>query len=474
MYTKLLSTMVALSLTTLVGCSSSSNNETNVDSNTQAAQYDFSQFDDFMQADIDKGFPGATVGIWYKGEIIKLGAYGYKQIHEHNTLMRERGSTDHNNEPSLLESELEPVTVDTIFDLASNSKIYGTVYAIQYLITHGTISLNDKISDHLEGYYDDEGSEATGKGEMTIRDLLYHTSGHAPVNDFHIGEEGDEFYSQDRARTLAIMKKVPLVHDRNTVFAYSDTGFMLLGQIVEEVTGKRQDVFMQETFYGPMGLTHTGYNLMNNPANGISYSIDQFASSEIYGNTREGQVTFNNIRTETIRGEVHDEKAYYAMGGVAGHAGILSTAEDMLKLMSLMINNGEYEGVQYFSPEIIAEFTAPNPTSVPNASGTDTNIGYALGWNHNEDFNKSWLFGPYASETTIGHSGWVGTATLIDRENDLMIVLLSNKKNSHIKMDCGQDICGSFEMDKSQIGDYDPVMDEVYKTLGLPRLKPEA
>ncbi|MDA9556809.1 serine hydrolase, partial [Vibrio sp.] len=460
-------------LTTLLYFNSSSNNGANVETNTESTQYDFSRFDAFMQDDIDNGFPGATVGVWYKGEIIKLGAYGYKQIHDENTPMRELGSTDHNNEPSLPASELDPVTADTIFGIASNSKMYGTVYAIQYLITQGKLSLDDKVSDHLNGYADAENAEATGKNAMSIRDLLYHTSGHAPVNDFHIGEEGDEFYSQDRARTLEIMKKVPLVHDRNTVFAYSDTGFMLLGQIIETVTGKRQDVFMQDTFYGPMGLTHTGYKLMDSPANGISYSIDQFAASETYGNTREGQVTFNNIRTETIRGEVHDEKAYYSMGSVAGHAGILSTAEDMLKLMSLMINDGEYAGVQYFSPEVIAEFTAPNPTSVPNASGTDTNIGYALGWNHNERFNKSWLFGPYASETTIGHSGWVGTATLIDRENDLMIVLLSNKKNSHIKMDCGHDICGSFEMDKAPIGDYDPVMDEVYKTLGLPRLKPE-
>lgn len=426
--------------------------------------YDFTNVDQLIMADVVKGFPGATLGVWYKGEIVNLSAYGYTKIHDENTPKRELGSGDHNNAVSLPDSELVPTNVDTIYDLASNTKMYSTNYALQYLVSQGKLDLDSKVEEILPLFKDNYCEESAetcdiiqGKALVTVRDLLHHTAGNEPTVEYYM-EEG-ELYSQQREKTLELMLKTDLKYPPHTVAAYSDIDYMILGQIIEKLTGQRQDEFMDKTFYAPLGLDSTGYNLLAHPVNGHTYTSDQFGATEVYGNTREGQLTFENIRTYTLQGEVHDEKTFYSMGGIAGHAGLFSNAQEMLTLMSLMMNGGSRDGVEYFTQDVIEEFVTLNPDFKDK--------GYALGWNVNYNKGKSWLFGDYASESTFGHSGWVGTASLIDPENQVMIILLANKKNTHIKMDCGSDFCGSFEGDSMNVGRYGVVMEEVYKSLGL-------
>lgn len=436
--------LIILSMT--VGCQSNSKDT-----------YDFSNVDKVIEQDISDGFPSAAIGIWYKGDIVKVDSYGYIKIHDEYTPKRPLGSTEHNNDVSLPNEKLIPTVDNTIYDLASNTKMFSTNYAIQYLVSNGKLDLDQHVSDILPEFADQPTDLIKGKAEITVRDLLQHQGGHQPSVEFY--KETGDMYSQSREKTLNIMLKTELMQAPHTAVTYSDIDYMILGQIIEKITGMTQDKFMHDTFYQPMGLERTGYNMLTSPLYGNAFTSNDFAATEIYGNSREGQVHFNNIREYTLQGEVHDEKAYYSMGGVAGHAGLFSTVEDMLSLMSIMINGGEFDGVQYFSKETIEEFLTP----IKNHEES----GYALGWNINYRHENTWLFGRYASENTYGHSGWVGTASLIDPDNELMVILLSNKKNTHIKMDCGEAVCGAFEGDKMKIGDYDPIFEEIYKSLNL-------
>ncbi|GMG86504.1 penicillin binding protein PBP4B [Biformimicrobium ophioploci] len=419
-------------------------------------QPDFSELDALMQSNIEAGFPGAVLGVWHAGEIIKLQAYGYAKRHD----AREPARTP--QAPLLLapipENERIPARLDTIYDLASNTKMYATNYALQHLVSEEKLDLDAPVQRYLPDYRDRPQDPVKGKATVTVRDLLRHTAGHPPSIEFYKSND-PELFAIDRAAGLLAMQRAPLQVPPRTRVKYSDIDYMLLGQIIEAITGKTQDRFLQETFFGPMGLERTGFNLLDTPVNGRVYQLSDFAATEIYGNTREQQLDYPGVRTGTIQGQVHDEKAFYSLGGVAGHAGLFSTAEEMLTLMSLMLHEGQQDGVQYFDKQAIREFLQPNPNFRSD--------GFALGWNVNVGGKFSYLFGKHASDSAFGHSGWVGTVSVIDPEHDLMVVLLGNKKNTHIRMDCGKPLCERFDGDKMAIGDYDPIIEKVYEALGL-------
>lgn len=160
-----------------------------------------------------------------------------------------------------------------------------------------------------------------------MADILQHQAGFAPDPQFH-NDQFDQvtqkpapgvenvLYAIGKEQVAQAICKAPLVYEPGTKTVYSDVDYMLLGLIVEQITGQSLDVFMRETFYEPLNLTHITFNPLQN-----GFTANQVAATELNGNTRDGVISFQNVRTSTIQGEVHDEKAYYAMGGVSGHAG---------------------------------------------------------------------------------------------------------------------------------------------------------
>ena len=192
-----------------------------------------------------------------------------------------------------------------MFDLASNSKMYSTNLALMKLVYEGKIDLDDKVQKYLPEYKDAADAKFKGKDTITLRHLLHHCAGHASSIRFYEESSGD-FYSHDREKTISLLSKVPLTYEVGSKITYSDTDYMILGYIVEIVTGMKQDKYVEENIYKPLGLKNTCYNPLQK-----GFKAEQFAATERNGNTRDGARNYPDIRTETVRGEVHDEKAFY-------------------------------------------------------------------------------------------------------------------------------------------------------------------
>ena len=211
--------------------------------------------------------------------------------------------------------------------------------------------------------------------------------------------------------------RTPLYYAPGTKTVYSDVDYMILGVVVEKITGYDLDTYLKKTFFEPMGLTHITYNPLRNGC-----SKDDCAATELNGNTRDGLLHFDGYRTQTIQGEVHDEKAFYSMDGISGHAGLFSNATDLAKLASVMLTGG-YGKNSFFSQNVMDMFTAPKEEDAAN---------WALGWWRQGDNQRVWYFGTQADSGTFGHQGWTGTIVMIDPERDLIIAYLTNKKNSRV------------------------------------------
>lgn len=381
------------------------------------------EIDDLINKEVKEGFPGAVLLIMKDGKIIKNTAYGYKLKYDGDKLL----------------SDFESMNTDTLFDLASNTKMYATNLAIQKLVSEGKIDINDLVCKYIPGFTGET------RENIKIRDLLTHSAGFAASIKFYMPDNpyGEEFHSLDREKTLKLLEKAPLEYPTGTKTIYSDTDYMLLGYIIENVTGAKLDEYVENNIYKPLGLTHTVFNPLEK-----GFEKQDCAATETMGNTRGGSRDFPSIRSYTLQGEVHDEKAYYSMSGISGHAGLFSTASDMAVLCQTILNQGGYGNVQIFDKNVLDQFTKPS----------DNDITFGLGWNRAGNTDKVWQFGPYASNIAIGHTGWTGTLTQIDPKHDMAIVLLTNKKHS---------VCndGSFEGDIYETGKYGSIVSLVYEAL---------
>ncbi|MGX5696808.1 penicillin binding protein PBP4B [Agromyces soli] len=408
------------------------------------------ELDDFVQRQVDAGGPAVAVSVTKDGRLVKDDAWGFAQKYSTST------GPDGETLPAALlpESEWTPATSDTVFDLASNSKMYATNYAIQRLVSAGRLDL-DRTLQSYPGWerFTDANSEYTGKWTVggpggipavytgketvTIRDILHHVGGMIPDPEYpNLASAGGLWYqtdsADDRAGIIDAISRTPLRYTPRTVFAYSDVDYMILGLLVEQITGQRLDQYLEQEFYGPLGLEDTGYLPLES---GIE--ADRIAATELNGNTRDGNVSFGTLpdggpvpmRDYTLRGEVHDEKAYYSMAGVAGHAGLFSTAGDMAVLTQLMLNGGVYDGREYFSSDVADAFVQPfavNPSGVPGST-----IG--LGWRlHSQNAAAYYYFNWGPSRSTYGHQGWTGTLTVIDPLHQMTITILTNMRHSPV------------------------------------------
>ena len=277
----------------------------------------------------------------------------------------------------------EAMTLDTIFDLASLTKVVATATSVMILIEEGKIRLNDRVAAFIPGF------ERYGKGNITIHHLLTHVSGLRPDVDL-----AESWTGSDTAITLAI-EEVP-TSAPSTRFVYSDINFFLLGDVVRRVTGVPLDRFSRDRIFAPLRMTDT-----------------TFKPPE----SSHGRIAPTAGDRTPPRGIVHDPTAR-RMGGVAGHAGLFSTAADLATFCRMILGGGMHRGVRILSPLAVAKMTSrATPAEERNARG--------LGWDIDSSFSSN--RGEFLPIGSFGHTGFTGTSLWIDPSTGLFVVFLSNR-----------------------------------------------
>lgn len=305
------------------------------------------------------GFPGAAVVVGHKGKSVLQRGYGRLDWAS--------------SSPAVNASR-------TIYDIASLTKVVGTTTAIMILFDQGRVSIDAPVSRYLPEF---SGGE---KDLVTVRQLLTHRSGLPAGRDIWR-------VTHDPAEARRIILETPLQSHPGQYYEYSDLGADVLAYIVESVSGQPLDEFLQDYVFHPLGMYDTEFR----PADSLRARV---APTEIAP-----------PRGYPIQGEVHDENAF-AMGGVAGHAGLFSTAADLSVFAEMMLNGGEYDGVRIIADSTVQLFTT-------RAAGHR-----ALGW---DTPTGSYGSGHYLSEYAFGHTGFTGTSMWIDPERDMFVVLLTNR-----------------------------------------------
>lgn len=314
--------------------------------------------------------PGAVTFVAKRGHIVQHEAYGHSLLYEDD----EGNEVDH------------PISMskDTIFDLASISKIFTSTAAMK-LYEQDLFELDDPVADYIPEFAEN------GKEDVTIRQLLTHTSGFtAWIPLYTIGDSREE--------RLQHVFQYPLDNPPGTTYTYSDLNMITLGALIEKLSGKRLDEFVRDTITEPLKMKDTMYN----PPEFLKHRI---AATEYQPWTDRGLVW----------GEVHDESAW-SLDGVAGHAGVFSTANDLGKLAHMFINDGRYGGKQILEKETV-ELLVEN--QIPEFPGNE----HGLGW----ELSQGWYMGPLTEASSIGHTGYTGTSLVINQNNDTIAILLTNR-----------------------------------------------
>ncbi len=280
----------------------------------------------------------------------------------------------------------EPMTEDTIFDAASLTKVVACTPAIMLLVERGQLSLDDHVVKYIPEFTGD------GKEQVTIRQLITHVSGLRPDISLKPDWSGT-------AAAIQLACEEKLANPPGEKLVYSDTGPILLGEIVRRITGQPLDQFVRSEIYVPLGMTDTGFN----PPKA---KLDRIAPTEVE----------NGV---PVRGVVHDPRAR-RMGGVAGHAGLFFTASDLARYARMLLNGGELNGVRIFKPETVKLMTSvQTPPNIPGRRG--------IGWDIDTGFSgpRGELF-PLGS---YGHTGWTGTSIWIDPFSQTFVIFLSNRNH---------------------------------------------
>jgi uncharacterized protein YbbC (DUF1343 family)/CubicO group peptidase (beta-lactamase class C family) len=348
------------------------------------------RMDQVIAAAIEKKeLPGAVVLVARHGRIAWRKAYGSRAV----------------------DPQREAMTLDTIFDLASLTKIVATATSIMILVEQGKVRLNDAVVEFIPEM------KGGGRDAITIEQLLTHTTGFAP--DFDLRERWTGY---DEA--IKRLSREPLRSQPGARFVYSDINYIALGEVVHRVSGQMLDEFARKNIFLPLGMHDTAFN----PAAGLRPRI---APTE----KRRGQMNYLGDSDEGagpqgeqwLRGQVHDPTSF-RMNGVAGHAGLFSTAADLAIFCQMILNGGTYNGIRILSPMGVATMTRPRAIA-------DNGSARGLGWDIATSFssNKGDLFplGPF------GHTGFTGTSIWIDPASDSFVIFLSNRVHPDGKGDVG-------------------------------------
>ena len=310
------------------------------------------------QAIADGNIPGAVLVVGHDGKVIYRKAYGSRS----------------------LEPRREPMTLDTIFDLASLTKVIATTTAVMQLVEQGKVRLNDPVAKYLPEF------AQNGKEDITVRQLLTHYSGLAPDLDLTTPWEG-----KNTAYQLAFVE--PPETTPGSGFVYSDINFIMLGALVEKVSGETLDAYAEQHIFAPLKMTHTRF--LPPAAWRSKIAPTQYDENE-----------------HMLRGVVHDPTAR-RMGGVAGHAGLFSTADDLAKFAQALLNGGD--GI--LSAVAVEKMTSPEqPPSAPMLRG--------FGWDIDSPFSSN--RGDLLPVGSFGHTGFTGTSIWIDPTTQTYIILLTN------------------------------------------------
>ncbi len=314
-----------------------------------------------QQAIARRELPGAVILVARQGRIVYWKAFGYRA----------------------LEPERVPMTRDTVFDLASLTKVVATATSIMILVERGKIRLGDPVARYIPEF------AQNGKGRITIEQLLVHRGGLIADNDLADYRDGPE-------KAMERIYALGTIAEPGTRFIYSDVGYIVLGELVRRVSGQRLDEFARENIFQPLGMTETTFA----PSGALRARC---APTE----RREGR---------WMQGEVHDPRAY-ALGGVAGHAGLFSTARDLAIYCQMILNGGTFRGVRILSPLSVRRMTEGRglPPGEMRGLGWDINTGYSS--------NRGDLF-PIGS---FGHTGFTGTSLWIDPLSQTFVIFLSNR-----------------------------------------------
>lgn len=316
----------------------------------------------------EKAYPGCQVLIAKEGKIIYDKNFGY------HTYDKQR-----------------EVTSNTMYDIASLTKIVTTTIAIMRLYEEEKIKLDAQISNYIPELKKSE------VGKLTIKELLSHYTTLPAVYPFAQKKlKGKNIHQA----ILKEMKHVPLKQKKYT---YSDLNFLLLQYAIENITNEGLDEYVQREFYSKMNLQNTTFNPLLNGVN-----QENIAPTENDTTTRK----------ELIWGQVHDPLAYLN-NGVCGNAGLFSTAEDLFKICQMLLNKGEFEGIRYLNSATMDIFN--------HRYFADVGIRRALGFDKPLIKGKSSHCSQYASQSSFGHSGFTGTYIWIEPENNTIIIFLSNR-----------------------------------------------
>ncbi|WP_181347196.1 serine hydrolase domain-containing protein [Thalassobacillus sp. CUG 92003] len=329
------------------------------------------EIDDTMQELIGEGvMPGAITHVARRGHVVQHQAYGYAAKYE--------------DDQGTVMSDPVAMQKDTIMDLASISKLFTTTSAM-ILYEQGAFDLDDLVADYLPSF------ASNGKEAVTIRQLMTHTSGFPAWIPLY--QQGDS--REDR---LQIVMEEPLTAEPGESYQYSDLNMITLGVLIEELSGKRLDQFVADNITDPLNMSNTMYN----PPESLK---QQTAATEFQPYIDRG----------IVWGEVHDENAW-SLDGVAGHAGVFSTASDLAKFAHIFINDGRYGGEQILKPATI-DLLVNN--QIPDFPGN----AHGLGW----ELNQGWYMDALSESTTIGHTGYTGTSIVINPNNKTVAILLTNR-----------------------------------------------
>jgi uncharacterized protein YbbC (DUF1343 family)/CubicO group peptidase (beta-lactamase class C family) len=293
-----------------------------------------------------------------------------------------------------LEPAPEPMTLDTIFDLASLTKVVATTTSMMILVEQGKIRMSDRVSAYIPGF------ERYGKENITVRHLMTHVSGLRPDVDL-----ADMWSGSDTAINLAI-EEVPasLPGER---FVYSDINYFLLGDIVRRVSGMPLDRFAETQIFAPLGMKDTSFT----PPESLRPRIAPTERCTPLGWPCEGP------NMSMLRGIVHDPTAR-RMAGVAGHAGLFSTAADLSTFCRMLLGGGAFQGARILAPLTVAKMTtAVSPAADRNVRG--------LGWDMDSSYSSN--RGELLPLGSFGHTGFTGTSLWIDPATGMFVVFLSNR-----------------------------------------------
>lgn len=334
-----------------------------------------SQIDGIVEKEIRSGkIPGAVVLIGNQDKVLYRKAFGYR---------------------ALVEDKL-PMTVDTIFDIASITKVVATTTAVMQLVEKGKLRLEDPVAKYWPKF------KANGKKRITVRELLTHYSGLQP--DLSLKSK----WSGYETAIKKIISEKP-VCSPGTRFIYSDINFEILGELIRRISGQSLDAYSEEHIFRPLGMNDTGFRL---PA----MLHERIAPTEC----------LNGENGKMLRGEVHDPTAY-RMGGVAGHAGLFSTADDLSIFARMLLGGGSYNGVRILGPFTVEKMIRRQTPSEGVCRG--------LGWDiYSPSVRKSGIRLPSGF---YGHTGYTGTSLWIDPLSKTYVIILTNRVHPDGRGDAG-------------------------------------